>query len=234
MPWRSITSRGRYCVVSVTTAILDIAGAAYPVLGRTSAERARNVERGSRGRRRVDNRPHEEGTNHEVPRDHLQRRDRCTRTPRRRTSRRRSQAHGEFGEAAGEGRRVRWAARACSRPPTATTVRVRDGERMLTDGPYAETKEQLGGYYLLECKDLDDGAQLGGADPGGASPARVEVRPIMDYEGDGAAADAADLTGRRRPRRPPVPARVGTGGRRSSPASSATSTAPRRRCRTRS
>ena len=39
---------------------------------------------------------------------------------------------------------------------TATTVRVRDGERMLTDGPYAETKEQLGGYYLLECKDLDD------------------------------------------------------------------------------
>ena len=39
---------------------------------------------------------------------------------------------------------------------TATTVRVRDGERMLTDGPYAETKEQLGGYYVLECKDLDE------------------------------------------------------------------------------
>ena len=35
-------------------------------------------------------------------------------------------------------------------------MRVRDGERMLTDGPYAETKEQLGGFYLLECKDLDD------------------------------------------------------------------------------
>ena len=39
---------------------------------------------------------------------------------------------------------------------TATTVRVRDDERMLTDGPYAETKEQLGGYYLLDCKDLDE------------------------------------------------------------------------------
>ena len=75
------------------------------------------------------------------------------------------QAHDAFSAAAGEaacrGRR--------GLEPTAaaTTVRVRDGERMLTDGPFAETKEQLGGYYVLECTDLDEALDLGGADPGG-------------------------------------------------------------------
>jgi hypothetical protein len=76
---------------------------------------------------------------------------------------------------------------------TATTVRVRDGERMLTDGPYAETKEQLGGYYLLECKDLDDALNWAARIPE-AKTGAVEVRPIMDYaalEGQTAGAETA-------------------------------------------
>ncbi len=62
---------------------------------------------------------------------------------------------------------------------TATTVRVRDGRLSTTDGPFAETKEQLGGYYLLECKDLDEAIELAGKIPGARSGA-VEVRPIME------------------------------------------------------
>jgi hypothetical protein len=63
---------------------------------------------------------------------------------------------------------------------TATTVRVRDGERLLTDGPFAETKEQLGGFYMLECKDLDEAIEWAAKIPG-ASTGSVEVRPVMDY-----------------------------------------------------
>ena len=65
---------------------------------------------------------------------------------------------------------------------TATVVRVRDGERLLTDGPYAETKEQLGGYYVLECKDLDDALKWAAQIPEAAFGS-IEVRPVMDYEG---------------------------------------------------
>jgi hypothetical protein len=64
---------------------------------------------------------------------------------------------------------------------TATTVRVRDGEALFTDGPFAETREQLGGYYLLECADLDEAARWAAKIPGAAVGA-VEVRPVMDYE----------------------------------------------------
>jgi hypothetical protein len=64
---------------------------------------------------------------------------------------------------------------------TATTVRVRDGERLLTDGPFAETKEQLGGFYLLECKDLDEAIEWAAKIPG-AEHGSVEVRPVMDYD----------------------------------------------------
>ncbi len=67
---------------------------------------------------------------------------------------------------------------------TATTVRVRDGERMLTDGPFAETKEQLGGFYLLECNGLDEAIELAAKIPG-AQFGSVEVRPVMNYEGAG-------------------------------------------------
>lgn len=61
---------------------------------------------------------------------------------------------------------------------TATTVRVRDGATLTTDGPYAETKEQLGGYYLLECKDLDEAIEYAAKIPG-ARFGSVEIRPVM-------------------------------------------------------
>jgi hypothetical protein len=67
---------------------------------------------------------------------------------------------------------------------TATTVRVRDGERLLTDGPFAETKEQLGGFYLLECQNLDEAIEWASKIPGAAFGS-VEVRPVMNYEGAG-------------------------------------------------
>jgi hypothetical protein len=61
---------------------------------------------------------------------------------------------------------------------TATTVRVRNGKVSTTDGPYAETKEQLGGYYLVEAKDLNDAIQVAARIPGARNGA-IEVRPIM-------------------------------------------------------
>jgi hypothetical protein len=64
---------------------------------------------------------------------------------------------------------------------TATTIRVRDGERLVTDGPFAETKEQLGGFYLIECKDLDEAIEWAAKIPG-AQQGSVEVRPVMVYE----------------------------------------------------
>ena len=68
---------------------------------------------------------------------------------------------------------------------TATTVRVRDGERTITDGPFAETKEQLGGFYLLECGDLDEAIEWAAKVPSVAMGWSVEVRPVMDYEAAG-------------------------------------------------
>jgi hypothetical protein len=62
---------------------------------------------------------------------------------------------------------------------SATTVRVRNGETVVTDGPFAETKEQLGGFYLLECKSLDEAAQLAAQIPG-ASTGAVEVRTVAE------------------------------------------------------
>ena len=60
----------------------------------------------------------------------------------------------------------------------ATTVRVRNGKRLTTDGPFAETKEQLGGYYLVEAKDLDEALTIAARIPD-ARTGSVEVRPIM-------------------------------------------------------
>jgi hypothetical protein len=62
---------------------------------------------------------------------------------------------------------------------TATTVRVREGRTLITDGPFAETKEALGGYYLIEAKDLDEAIALAGQCPG-AQWGSIEVRPIND------------------------------------------------------
>ena len=63
-------------------------------------------------------------------------------------------------------------------PATATTVRVRDGKTLRTDGPFAETKEQLGGYYIVEAKDLDEATKLAARIPGARTGA-IEVRPVM-------------------------------------------------------
>jgi hypothetical protein len=63
----------------------------------------------------------------------------------------------------------------------ASTVRVRDGKVQISDGPFAETKEQLGGYYLLDCKDLDEALDLATRIPG-ASHGCIEVRPIQLFE----------------------------------------------------
>ena len=63
---------------------------------------------------------------------------------------------------------------------TATTVRVRDGKTLTTDGPFAETREQLGGYYLVEAKDLDAALAMAARIPG-ARFGSVEVRPIWVY-----------------------------------------------------
>jgi hypothetical protein len=61
----------------------------------------------------------------------------------------------------------------------ATTVRVRNGEILTTDGPFAETKEQLGGYYVVECPDIDEAIEVAALIPG-AQHGSVEVRPIWE------------------------------------------------------
>jgi hypothetical protein len=63
----------------------------------------------------------------------------------------------------------------------ATTVRIRNGETLTTDGPFAETKEQLGGYYLLECENLDQAIEAAKRCPGAANGS-IEVRPLMDFD----------------------------------------------------
>ena len=62
----------------------------------------------------------------------------------------------------------------------ATTVRWRNGQRVTTDGPFAETKEQLGGYYLIEARDLDDAIAIAGKVPA-TRHGCVEVRPVMKF-----------------------------------------------------
>jgi hypothetical protein len=64
---------------------------------------------------------------------------------------------------------------------TATTVRVRGGKTLTTDGPFAETKEQLGGFYIIDCKDLDEAIEIAAKIPN-ARNGSVEVRPVMIFE----------------------------------------------------
>lgn len=70
---------------------------------------------------------------------------------------------------------------------TATTVRIKDGKTLTTDGPFAETKEALGGFYLVDAEDLDDALRLAAACPG-AKYGSIEVRPIVDF-------NASDVVG---------------------------------------
>lgn len=65
---------------------------------------------------------------------------------------------------------------------TATSVRVREGKRLVTDGPFAETHEQLGGYFLIEARDLNEAINIAGRIPG-ARKGTVEIRPIMELKG---------------------------------------------------
>ena len=64
---------------------------------------------------------------------------------------------------------------------TASSIKVRDGKSHITDGPFAETKEQLGGYYMLECKDLNEALKWAAKIPT-ARYGTIEVRPIMTFE----------------------------------------------------
>ncbi len=66
---------------------------------------------------------------------------------------------------------------------TATTVRVRNGKISTTDGPVAETREQLGGYYLVEAKDLNEAIQIASKIPG-ARTGSIEVRPVIEFPRD--------------------------------------------------
>ena len=89
-----------------------------------------------------------------------------------------TEAYGEWAKEAAErgilqgGERLR---------PTgdATTVRVRNGETLTTDGPFAETREQLGGYFLVDCKDLDEAIEVASRIPG-AEYGTIEVRPVWE------------------------------------------------------
>jgi hypothetical protein len=67
---------------------------------------------------------------------------------------------------------------------TATTVRVKNGKRLTTDGPFAETKEQLGGFYIVDCKNLDEALKWAEKIPS-ADRGSVEVRPIVDFSAEG-------------------------------------------------
>ena len=63
---------------------------------------------------------------------------------------------------------------------SATTIRVRDGKVLTTDGPFAETKEQLGGFYLVQCDNLDQAIEIAAQIPG-ARTGSVEIRPIFEF-----------------------------------------------------
>lgn len=69
---------------------------------------------------------------------------------------------------------------------TATAVRVRDGKELITDGPFAETHEQLGGYFLIEAKDLDEATSIAARIPS-AKTGTVEVRPLMEMAAEASA-----------------------------------------------
>jgi hypothetical protein len=75
----------------------------------------------------------------------------------------------------------------------ATTVRVKDGETIATDGPFAETKEALGGFYLIDVRDLDEAIELAAMIPG-AKHGSIEIRPIFEFgAGEAGAAEAAGI-----------------------------------------
>ena len=75
---------------------------------------------------------------------------------------------------------------------TATSVRVRDNKRMVTDGPFAETREQLGGFFMIEAKDLDEAIGIAARIPG-ARRGTVEIRPVVELAGMPSDSDSGRL-----------------------------------------
>ena len=65
---------------------------------------------------------------------------------------------------------------------SATSIRVRDGKRLVTDGPFAETREQLGGFFMIDAKDLDEAIRVAARIPG-ACVGTIEIRPVMEITG---------------------------------------------------
>jgi hypothetical protein len=78
-------------------------------------------------------------------------------------------------------RGIKLAGEALQTTDTATTVRVKDGETMTSDGPFAETKEQLGGFYLLDVANLDEALEAAAKCPG-ALRGSIEIRPVMEFD----------------------------------------------------
>ena len=91
------------------------------------------------------------------------------------------QQYQEFGENAGKAGVLQGEGNALQPVSTSTSVRVRDGKANITDGPFAETKEQLGGYYILDCEDLDEALKWAAQIPS-ARVGTVEVRPVMVFD----------------------------------------------------
>ena len=77
---------------------------------------------------------------------------------------------------------------------TATSVQVRDGKRLVTDGPFAETREQLGGYFLIEASDLDQAIAIAARIPIARS-GTIEIRPVVELTGLPAQSEAGRLAG---------------------------------------
>ncbi|GCE13718.1 YciI family protein [Tengunoibacter tsumagoiensis] len=89
-------------------------------------------------------------------------------------------AYGEFAQAAGESG-VLLGGEALHPTSAATTIRVQNGKVLTTDGPFAETKEQLGGYYLIKTDNLDEAIKVASQIPG-AKVGSIEIRPVMEWE----------------------------------------------------
>lgn len=89
-------------------------------------------------------------------------------------------AHQQVGQIQSSGH---WLASARLHPTSmATSVRVRDGKRLVTDGPFAETKEQLAGFYLIEASDVEEAISIAARQPG-ARLGTIEVRPVLEIPG---------------------------------------------------
>ena len=101
------------------------------------------------------------------------------------------QAWGEFGEAAGAAG-VLISCDALEAGHTSTTVRVDDGRRHVTDGPFIETKEQLGGFIVLDVRDLDEAMRWAERTPWNEEGCSTEIRPLMDYDAYAVRAGIAD------------------------------------------